>query len=401
MLEQTRQTVSILFSDFTGNTTAAEDTSHGPGSAARGAREALQALAEKHRGEWVREVAGGALCVFETTAGAMSCALEIQRSLASEVQSALRVGIHIGELEVRKTERGTEVFGDAIVVAARLPGFAERGGICISGRVYQNLPRDRQGMEFEYLGEKPLENVSQPVPVYQFVDPERAPVGQTGNQGERAGTPRSRWLLPLSGVAVAAGLALIAALWVSRFESDRPVVENDVTGSERVVAVPQQPEASRLAAFAAVRDDLLTLASNDLGVRVRTIPDPVNNGALYQVEFEADCDCSVLLFAANAMTEEIALLYPNNFEPKARITRGAKIRIPSSPEWRLRAVGSEGVDVLVLIAVQAVLAFPADRGEPWVVRPDHGDRVEELAKLLERVQADIWGAAEARLQIVP
>jgi hypothetical protein len=64
-------------------------------------------------------------------------------------------------------------------------------------------------------------------------------------------------------------------------------------------------------------------------------------------------------------------------------------------------VGGVGIDVLKLIAVEAELAFPGDRSEPWVVRPDQSDRVEELRALLERVQAGVWGAATAPLQIIP
>jgi class 3 adenylate cyclase len=401
MPEQTRKTLSILFSDLTDNPTAAEGASDGSGGAAAETREALQELAEKHRGEWVREVGGGALCVFETPAGAVRCALEIQRALASGKQPGPRIGVHIGELEVRETESGTEVFGDAIVVAARLPGFAEPGGICVSGRVYQCLARDPKVLGFEYLGEKQLKSVSQPIPVYRAVDLAGAPVGQTGGNGHRAWASRSRWLVPLSGVMAAAVLALLAALWASRTESVRPVLENEPTAGERVAAVPQPSEAPHLAAFAAVRDDLLALTSTDLRARVRTIPDPVKDGGLYQVELEADCDCTVLLFAANAMTDEISLLYPNYFEPEARITRGAIVRIPSSPEWRLRAVGGEGIDVLKLIAVQDALVFPADRSEPWVVTPGQRDRVEELRALLDRVRTGVWGAAAARLQIAP
>jgi class 3 adenylate cyclase len=395
MAEQTRKTISILFIDAVADPTAVNDDRDGASGAAAGGREAQRDLVAQYRGEWIREVGGGALCTFEIAADAVHCALEIQRALASDKQPELRIGIHIGELEVRTTERGTDVFGDAIVVAARLPGFAEPGGICISGRVYQNLPKDRKGPTFEYLGEKQLKSVDRPVPVYQVVDPARISAGLLDRKGERAGALRSRWLVPLAGVAVAAGLALIAALWVSRTESIRPARD------ERALPAERQPEAPHLLAFAAVRDDLLAVRSTELGARVRTIPDPVKEGALYQVEFEADCDCSVLLFAVNGMTEEIALLYPNIFEPHARIARGVTVRIPSSPEWRLRAVGGVGIDVLKLIAVEAELAFPGDRSEPWVVRPDQSDRVEELRALLERVQAGVWGAATAPLQIIP
>ena len=399
MSEQTRKTVSILFSSVVGHTTAADDDSGGSNGAAAGLREAQREQVEKHRGEWIREVGGGALSSFDTAASALSCALEMQRAFASDNEPGLRIGIHTGELAVRKTQRGTDVFGDSIVVAARLQGLAEPGGIWFSGRVYQGLPRDRKGLEFEYLGEKQLQSVNRPVSVYRVIDPASVPAGLLDLEEDHAGALRPSWLPPLAGVAAAAGLALIAAYWVSRFESPRSGAETEL--EEPVLSAEQKLEASRLVAFAAVRDDLLALAATGLEARIWTIPDPVKNGAPYQLEFEADCDCTVLLFAVNGTTEEIALLYPNSFEPRARIARGKTVRLPSSPEWKLRAVGREGADVLKLIAVEEALAFPGDRSEPWVATPDQSDRVEELRALLERIQAGVWGVATAPLQIVP
>jgi class 3 adenylate cyclase len=399
MAEQIRKTVSILFSDVVGHTTAEDDERSGPNGVAAGVREAQRERVEKHRGEWIREVGGGALSSFDTAAGALSCALEMQRAFASDPEPGLRIGIHTGELLVRKTQRGTDVFGDSIVVAARLQGLAEPGGIWLSGRAYQGLPTDQKGLEFEYLGEKRLQSVNRPVPVYRVVDPASVPVGLLDLEENHAGALRSLWLRPLAWIAAAAGLALIAAYWVARFEPRRSVAESEL--ERPVLSAEQKLEASRLVAFAAVRDDLLALAATGLGARVWTIPDPVKNGAAYQVGFEADCDCTVLLFAVNGMTEEIALLYPNSFEPRAQITRGETFRIPSSPEWRLRAMGREGVDVLKLIAVEGALDFPGDRSEPWVVTPDQIDRVDELRAMLEQIRAGAWGAATAPLKIVP
>lgn len=401
MAEQTRRTVSILFSDVVGHPTAVEDGRDGASGAAAGGRQAQRELVEKYRGEWIREVGGGALSIFDTAASAVSCALEMQWAFASDAGPHLRIGVHIGELVIRKTQRETDVFGDSIVVAARLSDLAEPGGIWFSGRVYQSLPRARQDLAIEYLGEKQLKSVKRPVPVYRIVDPANIHVASRDLEGAHVKVLRLPWLLLLAGVAVAALLAVIAAIWVSRFESARPVADGEIAREERMVAAEQPRESTRLVAFAAVRDDLLALGATELGARVWTIPDPVKNGALYQVEFEADCDCTALLFAVNGMTEEIALLYPNNFEPRARITRGETVRIPSSPEWKLRAVGREGIDVLKLIAVEEALAFPGDRSEPWVVTPDQSDRVDELSALLEQVQAGVWGAASAPLQIIP
>jgi class 3 adenylate cyclase len=400
MAEHTRSTVSILFSDGVGHPTPLDEAQDGPSGAVAGPREALRGLVEKYGGLWVGEIGGGVLSTFGTAASAVSCGLEMQRAFAGDAESEPRIGIHIGELVFRETPGGTEVFGDPIVVAARLPGLADPGGICLSGGVYHALPRDRRGLDFEYLGERELKSVDRPVAVYRVVEPASVPLGALGLDGNDAAPRRSPWLLPLASTAAAA-LAVVAAFWVSQSERPASVGKSEIGAVGAPLPTEQESVPTDLLAFAAVRDELLAFDATQLGARLRTIPDPVKNDTLYHVEFEADCECTVLVFAVNGVTDEVALLYPNHFEPRAQSARGLTVRIPSSQEWNLRAVGHAGVDVLKLIAVREALDFPRDRSVPWVTTPDRQDRVEELRALLERVRAGASGTASAPLRIVP
>src|SRR5262249_28844647 len=59
------------------------------------------------------------------------------------------------------------IFGDGINIAARLEGLCEPGGICISGKVYDEI-KDRFQIGYKDLGRQKLKNIQQPVQTYQI-----------------------------------------------------------------------------------------------------------------------------------------------------------------------------------------------------------------------------------------
>lgn len=402
MSKETRRIVTILFSDVVSHTTQTDDEATEPVAEASRSLAIQRELVEQYGGEWLRKMGDGALCVFDSAPSALGCALEIQRAFGEQTGEGLRIGIHLGDVVYRPTETGAEVFGDSVVVAARVQGVAAAGGICVSDRVYEALPRSLKSLEFNDLGQRQLKNVNRPVQVYEVVGSEGAAT-ELLNSPAVVEAPGRPWLAPIVGIVVAAGLALVAALWVSRSGAPTPSGPLDRPLDEAAIAAEaaRQQEAAQLAEFASVRKALLELDGEGLEARVWTIPDPVKNDSLYQVGFEAACDCSALLFAVNGASEEIALLYPNNFEARARIRSGEAVQIPSSPAWTLRAVGGEGIDVLKLIVVDGGPSFAMDPDEPWIATPERPDRVAELSGLLESIQAFEWDAATAPLQIIP
>ena len=130
-------------------------------------RELVDPKVEEHHGRIVKTTGDGMLVEFASVVEALSCAIEVQRSMAERNAEAppdsrieLRIGINVGDIVV---ESG-DIYGDGVNVAARLEAIAEPGGICVSGRVQEDA-RGKLDIAFEDEGEQQLKNIAWPVRV--------------------------------------------------------------------------------------------------------------------------------------------------------------------------------------------------------------------------------------------
>jgi TolB-like protein len=103
---------------------------------------------------------------------AVQSAVDIQQGmtrretdLPDERRIRLRIGVNLGDIIVE----GSDIYGDGVNVAARLEGLAEPGGICISGKVYEEV-RNKLPTAFEDLGDQQVKNIAEPVRVYRWTD---------------------------------------------------------------------------------------------------------------------------------------------------------------------------------------------------------------------------------------
>ncbi len=83
---------------------------------------------------------------------------------------------------------GDDIHGDGVNVAARLEGLAEPGGICISGKVYEEV-RDRTDLVFEDLGEQEVKNIDRPVQMWRWVPHGRPETGAGQPEAARLALP--------------------------------------------------------------------------------------------------------------------------------------------------------------------------------------------------------------------
>jgi adenylate cyclase len=138
-------------------------TPHSPAPPAR-------PIARGQFGGRIIDTAGdGILAEFPSVVNAAKCGVAIQSKMAERnatIEPArrmqFRIGINLGDVVCDETR----IYGDGINVAARLESMADPGGICISGKVYDEV-NDRVQVAYQDLGEQQLKNIARSVRVYR------------------------------------------------------------------------------------------------------------------------------------------------------------------------------------------------------------------------------------------
>ncbi len=125
---------------------------------------------EENCGRIVKSTGDGLLVEFSSVVDAVRCAIAVQHGMAERNASAphnkqiqFRIGINVGDVILD----GSDIFGDGANIAARLEALAEAGGICVSGRVQEDV-QGKLEIAFEDAGEQQLKNISRPVRVFRL-----------------------------------------------------------------------------------------------------------------------------------------------------------------------------------------------------------------------------------------
>ena len=131
----------------------------------------ITARIQQFRGRVVDATGDNLLAEFASAVDAVNCAVEIQSELAvrnAELPDGrrmqFRIGVNVGDV----IEEEDRIYGDGVNIAARVEGLAEAGGICISGRVYDQV-ENKLDVAYVFLGEQKVKNISRPVRVYRVL----------------------------------------------------------------------------------------------------------------------------------------------------------------------------------------------------------------------------------------
>jgi adenylate cyclase len=114
-------------------------------------REVIEPKVQEHHGRVFKTTGDGVLVEFASPVEAVRCAVGIQETIAAAAAQKtfsdleLRIGINVGDILV---EEDGDVYGDGVNVAVRLEQLAEPGGVCLSGKVYEEV-RDKLPYAFE------------------------------------------------------------------------------------------------------------------------------------------------------------------------------------------------------------------------------------------------------------
>lgn len=129
-----------------------------------------------HGGRLINTAGDGLIAEFPSAVDAVRSAIDFQRrlseqntALAAEQRMDLRVGINVGDVIA---DHG-DIYGAGVNIAARLEQICEPGGVCVSGRVREDV-EGKLDCAFRDLGERTLKNIERPVRLWILISPWRA-----------------------------------------------------------------------------------------------------------------------------------------------------------------------------------------------------------------------------------
>ncbi len=166
-----RKLTAILSADVEGYSRLMNDDEEATIRTLTAYRSAMTRLIQQYRGRVVDTTGDNLLAEFASAVDAVNCAVEIQRELAErnaklsdERKMQFRIGANVGDV----VEEEDRIYGDGVNIAARVEGLAEAGGICISGRVYDQV-ENKLDLGYDFLGEQEVKNIAKPVRIYRVL----------------------------------------------------------------------------------------------------------------------------------------------------------------------------------------------------------------------------------------
>jgi class 3 adenylate cyclase len=158
---------TILFTDVVNSTTLTQSLGDEAALAILGAhdtivRDALSAMG----GREIKHTGDGIMASFVSAAGAVRCAIQIQRELNKHAQMnprrllKVRIGAAVGE----PVEQDNDLFGSTVQLAARLCAHAQPEQILVSNAIAELCLG--KGLLFEDVGEVTLKGFNSPVPAH-------------------------------------------------------------------------------------------------------------------------------------------------------------------------------------------------------------------------------------------
>ncbi len=132
----------------------------------------LSQVAARHNGTVVKNIGDEVMCTFPLPHYAVDASLEMQKTLKEAIQRreidiptlAIRTGFHAGPV----ISDGSDVFGDAVNVAARVASHAKPDQILTSRQTVDSLPRDKVGL-LRFIGNAHLKGKRDALELFEVI----------------------------------------------------------------------------------------------------------------------------------------------------------------------------------------------------------------------------------------
>ena len=204
-----RKLTAILCADVVGYSRLMGDDEEATLESLTPYRKVFTSEIKKYRGRVVDAKGDAILAEFASVVDAVKGAVEIQRELAEkntelsdERRMDFRIGINVGDVVVQDDV----IYGDGVNIAARVETLADPGGVCVSGRVYDQV-ENKLPFHYEYLGEKKVKNIARPVRAYRVLT---TPGAAAHRMTKLKVALEAQWRR--TALVLAAGLVLITGL---------------------------------------------------------------------------------------------------------------------------------------------------------------------------------------------
>ena len=207
-----------------------------------------------------------------------------------------------------------------------------------------------------------------------------------------------------------------------------PALPTLVADPDPVLDVAETVDPGTRMLFENLRTRLIGARSESLGITplFEVTPNPVPDRTTYSLKIQADCECYPLVFFIDAHQDTIDLLYPNPNESRGPLGMGRILTVPSRGGlYSFEAEAGTGIDRLKLILLSNRVDFPAvaetawskpaqidpddllssffdaaGGDEFWTASPNDRKNLDELALLLDGLDANDWTSAETILHVI-
>ncbi len=167
-----RKLTTILAADVVGFSTMMSDDEIGTLESLKLCRALIDSGIAEHHGRIFGSAGDSVIAEFSSPVQAVLCANDFQKLLAernehfsTEKKMQFRVGVNMGDVIVD----GDNLYGEGVNIAARLEAIAASGGVCLSGKVFEEVKR-KLDLSFVAGGAQQLKGIIDPVPVYHMTD---------------------------------------------------------------------------------------------------------------------------------------------------------------------------------------------------------------------------------------
>lgn len=132
----------------------------------------IKTALEAHEGRVVKHTGDGFMASFKDVGKSVTCAIAIQKAFrefnASQPETPLhvRVGINAGE----PVERGTDLFGMTVQLAARICDQSNSEQSLVSGVVYELCKAEQLGFTFKDAGKKKFKGFDHAIQLYSVAE---------------------------------------------------------------------------------------------------------------------------------------------------------------------------------------------------------------------------------------